>query len=140
MFYQYENSLYFGQISGTIKGLPTKISLPSGEKKQVSWGVAETDGQRESMMVGHDMGRNTAVDVTVAADAVTEEQAYTAQMVAVFSDGSRRERRVEGIMQRRYLDIIRPEFSKLYEIRNVKKSGEIGFIDSQNVITLSVHL
>ena len=35
----------------------------------------------------------------------------------MFPDGARRERRVEGVVQRRYLNNIRPEYSRVYRIK-----------------------
>ena len=46
IFYQYEKSLYFGHIRGTIRGLPGRVRLPSGENKVVVWGMMATDKQR----------------------------------------------------------------------------------------------
>ena len=39
------------------RGLPSRVCLPTGERREVQWGVAETSTQRESVMVGHDMRR-----------------------------------------------------------------------------------
>ena len=117
IFYQYQKSLYLGHIRGTIRGLPGRVRLPSGENKVVVWGMMDTDKQRESIMVGYDMEKNTAVDVTINADSVMEEQPFSGLLVSIFHDGSHREREVEGVMQNQYLDKIQPEYSKLYEIK-----------------------
>ena len=66
--YTYEKSLYFGHIKGVIKGLPTKIKMPTGESRSVIWGRTETDKQGESMMVEYNMDKNTAVDFEIIAD------------------------------------------------------------------------
>ena len=63
--------------------------------------------QSESMMVGHDMKQNSAVDVMVSCEEVEEVQQYTGTLVAVFPDGSERERRVEGTRVVRRLEDIR---------------------------------
>ena len=118
--YTYEKSLYFGHIKGTIKGLPTKVKLPTGEKKTVTWGRREDDRQQESIMVGHNMNKNTAVDIEVEAQLVTEEQPWRGRMTAVFSDGSQREREVEGVTLTSYLDMIQPSYSVLYLIKEQK--------------------
>ena len=117
LFYQYEKSLYFGHIRGTIRGLPGRVRLPSGENKVVVWGMMDMDKQRESIMVGYDMEKNSAVDVEIVADSVMEEQPFSGLLVSIFPDGSRREREVEGVMQSKYLDRIHPEYSKLYQIK-----------------------
>jgi len=117
LFYQYEKSLYFGHIRGTIRGLPGRVKLPSGENKVVVWGMMDTDKQRESIMVGFDMDKNSAVDVEVVADCVMEEQPFSGMLVSIFPDGTHREREVDGIMQSKYLDRIHPEYSKLYQIK-----------------------
>ncbi len=89
-----------------MQGLPVRVHLPSGEKKSLAWGVADTARQTESLMVGYDMTPNSAVDVVVSAVAVAEEQPYAATLVAIFGDESRRERRVEGVLVSHYLDTI----------------------------------
>jgi hypothetical protein len=101
-----------------MQGLPVRVHLPSGEKKSLAWGVADTARQTESLMVGYDMTPNSAVDVVVSAVAVAEEQPYAATLVAIFGDESRRERRVEGVLVSHYLDTIRPEYSQLYLIKD----------------------
>ncbi len=68
-------------------------------------------------MVGHQLRHNTAVDVSVVGVRVTEEHTYRGTLTSVFPDGARRERRVEGVLQRRYLNNIRPEYSRVYRIK-----------------------
>ena len=121
--YTYEKTLYLGHIQGTIKGLPTRVNLPTGEKKTIIWGQRENDKQQESIMVGHNMEKNTAVDITVVAQLVTEEQPWQGRMVAVFSDGSEREREVEGVTIMSHLDNIQPTYSVLYQIREQQAPG-----------------
>ena len=53
------------QVSGMIKALPTTIRLSNGETQSVPWGLPETSKQRETMMVGHDLKHQTAVDVFI---------------------------------------------------------------------------
>ena len=48
-----------------IKALPTTIRLSNGETQSVPWGLPETSRQRETMMVGHDLKHQTAVDVYI---------------------------------------------------------------------------
>ena len=115
--YTYEKTLYFGHIQGTIKGLPTRVNLPTGEKKTITWGQRENDKQQESIMVGHNMEKNTAVDIRVEAQLVTEEQPWQGRLRAVFRDGSEREREVEGVTIMSHLDNIQPTYSVLYQIK-----------------------
>ena len=68
-------------------------------------------------MVGHNMEKNTAVDISVVAQLVTEEQPWQGRMRAVFSDGSVREREVEGVTIMSHLDNIEPNYSVLYQIK-----------------------
>ena len=68
-------------------------------------------------MVGHNMEKNTAVDISVVAQLVMEEQPWQGRMRAVFSDGSVREREVEGVTIMSHLDNIQPTYSVLYQIK-----------------------
>ena len=125
MFYQNEKSLYLGQIKGSIRGLPALVKMPSGDTKVIVWGMVEKDKQRESIMVGYDMPKNSAIDVEVVADLLLDEQPYTGILIAFFPDGSQREREVEGVMQNRYLDKIHPQYSKLYQIKEQVREHQV---------------
>ena len=41
-----------------------------------------------------------------------------ATLVSIFPGGARRERRVSGVIQRKYLNNIRPEYSRVYRIKD----------------------
>jgi len=117
MFYQNFESLYLGHLKGTIRGLPGRARMPTGETRELVWGMVDSSTQSESIMVGHDMEKNSAVDVEVIAMEVNEEQPYTGLLVSIFPDGSSRDREVEGVMQRSYLDRIQPHYSELHMIK-----------------------
>ena len=115
--YTYVASEYYSHVAGTVKGLPVEIKLPSGEVKSRLWGMRDTRKQTESIMVGFDMQQNSAVDVRVVCDSIKLEQPFSGTLVAVFPDGSERTRQVEGSMVLESLQNIRPEYSKLYQIK-----------------------
>ena len=48
-----------------IRALPTNIRLSNGETQSVLWGLPEKSKQRETMMVGHKLKHQTAVDVSI---------------------------------------------------------------------------
>jgi len=119
--YELKKSEYYGQVSGMIKALPTTIRLSNGETQSVPWGLPETSKQRETMMVGHDLKHQTAVDVFIVADKITLESPYRATLTSIFPDGTRRQRKnVEGVLQRKYLNNIRAEYSQVREIKQIK--------------------
>ena len=72
-------------------------------------------------MVGHSLQHYRAVDVSVVGVRITEETPYRATLTAIFPDGSRRQRQIEGVVQRIYLDNIRPEYSRVYHIKEASK-------------------
>lgn len=115
--YTYEKSLYFGHIRGAIKGLQTKIKMPTGETRSMIWGRAESDKQTESMMVEYSMDKNTAIDIEILAEKVSEEQLWSGILVAIFADGSRREREVQGVTLTSFLDLISPSYSAPHRIK-----------------------
>eukprot|EP00093_Oithona_nana_P010170 10170.XXX_280210_281716_1 [CDS] Oithona nana genome sequencing. len=120
--YEYEKSEYYGQIPGMIRALPASIRLPNGQVQSVLWGLPEKSVQHETIMVGHALQHFRAVDVSVVGVRITEETPYRASLTAVFPDGSRRERHIEGVVQRIYLDNIRPEYSRVYHIKEASKA------------------
>ena len=67
-------------------------------------------------MVGHPLKHHTAVDVSIVGVRITEESPYKATLTSIFDDGTRRQRTVEGVSQRKYLNNIRPEYSRVYQV------------------------
>ena len=102
-----------------IRALPTTIRLANGETQSVLWGLPEKSEQEETLMVGHALKHFSAVDVSVVGVRITEEIPYKATLTAIFPDGTRRQRsNVEGVLQRKYLNNIRPEYSRVYRIKD----------------------
>ena len=57
----------------------------------------------------------------VVADKITLESPYRATLTSIFPDGTRRQRKnVEGVLQRKYLNNIRAEYSQVREIKQIK--------------------
>ena len=106
-----------------ITALPTTIRLPSGQGQSVLWGLAEKSQQHETIMVGHALKHFRAVDVSVVGVRITEETPYRATLSAIFPDGSRRQRQIDGVVQRIYLDNIRPEYSRVYHIKEAASAA-----------------
>ena len=100
-----------------LRALPTSIRLPHGQIQSVLWGLAEKSQQHETIMVGHSLQHYRAVDVSVVGVRITEETPYKATLFSIFPDGSRRKRVIDGVVQRIYLDNIRPEYSRVYRIK-----------------------
>ena len=105
-----------------LRALPTSIRLPNGQIQSVLWGLAEKSQQHETIMVGHALQHFRAVDVSVVGVRITEETPYRATLSAIFPDGSRRQRTIEGVLQRIYLDNIRPEYSRVYHIKEATET------------------
>ena len=105
-----------------LRALPTSIRLPNGQGQSVLWGLPEKAQQHETIMVGHALQHFRAVDVSVVGVRITEETPYRATLSAVFPDGSRRQRKIEGVVQRIYLDNIRPEYSRVYHIKEANSA------------------
>ena len=114
-----------------IRALPTTIRLPNGQVQSILWGLPEKSQQHETIMVGHSLQHNKAVDVSVVGIRITQENPYRATLTSVFPDGSRRQRIIEGVVQSIYLDNIRPEYSRVYHIKeSVASSSSSGIISS----------
>ena len=60
-------------------------------------------------------------DTFLVADKITLESPYRATLTSIFPDGTRRQRKnVEGVLQRKYLNNIRAEYSQVREIKQIK--------------------
>ena len=119
----YKSKYSKSQFFVCISALPTTIRLPSGQGQSVLWGLAEKSQQHETIMVGHALKHFRAVDVSVVGVRITEETPYRATLSAIFPDGSRRQRRIDGVVQRIYLDNIRPEYSRVYHIKEASAAS-----------------
>ena len=59
------------------------------------------------------------------ADKITVESPYRATLTSIFPDGTRRQRKnVEGVMQRKYLNNISADYSRVYEINELKPKAQ----------------
>ena len=91
--------------------------MPTGETRSMIWGRTESDKQTESMLVEHSLDKNSAIDIEILAEKVSEEQLWSGILVAIFADGSRRERQVEGVTLTSFLDMISPSYSEPHRIK-----------------------
>ena len=77
---------------------------------------------------------NDCLYCIIVADKITVESPYRATLTSIFPDGTKRQRkRVEGVLQRKYLNNIRPEYSRVYEIKQVKARAKKYNEDDFNV-------
>lgn len=113
------------QVPGMIRALPTTIRLPNGQVQSILWGLPEKSTQHETLMVGNSLKHYRAVDVSVVGVRITEEAPYKATLTAIFPDGSRRQRTIDGVAQRIYLNNIRPEYSIVYQIKESVQSSQL---------------
>ena len=116
--YDYDKSDYYGQVPGMIRALPTSIREFDGRVHSIRWGLPENSHQKETLMVGHSLRHQSAVDVSIVGIRITEEEPYSAVLTSVFPDGSKRQRKINGVLQRKYLNNIRPEYSRVYRIKD----------------------
>ena len=103
-----------------IRALPTQISLSNGEVQSLLWGLPKKSTQEETLMVGHALKHYTAVDVSVVGELITEEIPYKGTLTSLFDDpdNTRRTRNnVSGVLQKKYLNNIRPVYSQVYKIK-----------------------
>lgn len=82
------------QIPGSIRALPATVRLPEGQTSHLLWGLPQRSLQRETLMVGHSLRHQSAVDVRVVGVRVTEETPYSGVLASVYADGDRRTRYV----------------------------------------------
>ncbi len=71
-------------MPGTIRALPAQVLLPGGQVSHLLWALPERTTQRETLMVGHPLRHQSAVDVSVVAVRVTEERPYAGRRAAMY--------------------------------------------------------
>ena len=89
------------QIPGMIRALPAIVRLHDGRVHSTLWGLPETKEKEETLMVGHSLRHQSAVDVSIVGVRVVEEHNYRGTLTSVFPGGARRQRKVEGLLQKK---------------------------------------
>ena len=70
-----------------------------------------------------------SICLLLVGESITVESPYRATLTSIFPDGTKRQRHnVEGVLQRKYLNKISPEYSRVYKIKDsvVITKGESG--------------
>ena len=78
------NLYAFCQVPGTIRALPATIRAANGQIHSILWGLPERSRQKETLMVGHSLKHQSAVDVSVVGVRVTEEHVYEGTLITIF--------------------------------------------------------
>ncbi|KAK8400919.1 hypothetical protein O3P69_002590 [Scylla paramamosain] len=111
--YTMTEMLYWGNVRGTVKGLASKVTGPGGQVwDMVTWGVNNDYRRMVPQTVSLEVPAGAAVDVELVGVIHKYDSPYTAQLTAVYEDGTRRSRPVSSLHQHEYLAELRADFSR----------------------------
>ncbi|MPC74196.1 Protein unzipped [Portunus trituberculatus] len=111
--YTVTDVVYWGNVRGTVKGLSSKVTGPGGQVwDMVTWGVNNDYKRVVPQAVSLEVPAGAAVDVQLVGVMHMYDSPYTAQLTAVYEDGTRRSRPVSSLHQHEYLAELRADFSR----------------------------
>lgn len=116
--YVSQEKIYWGRVRGTITGLTSTVTEPSGVKREITWGVENELDHMEQQKVEYNLPAGAAVQVKLIAVMRKYEAPYSALLTAIYSDSVRRSWSIEGLHIHNYLAELRAEFSKPYYLTN----------------------
>ncbi|XP_068239486.1 protein unzipped-like [Palaemon carinicauda] len=117
--YPVKEMLYWGRIRGTITGLQAIVVEPSGNEREITWGI---DNELESLKqeeVKYQLPGEASIDVTLVAVIHKYEAPYTAKLNSLYSDGVKRTHPISGLHIHRRLVELRADFSQPYFTSNL---------------------
>ncbi|XP_066961150.1 protein unzipped-like isoform X1 [Macrobrachium rosenbergii] len=131
--YPEKEMLYWGRIRGTITGLQAIVMDPSGNEREITWGI---DNELESLrqqMVSYELPGEASIDVKLVAVIHKYEAPYSAKLTSLYSDGETRQHPISGLHIHNRLAELRADFSQPYFTSNLTEiPGE--YIPSQILI------
>ena len=94
--YRWSGFEYWGNVGGTVKGLPTAAE----GSKHFKWGLHSKPDLVEQQVIEHRLQNNTGVNITVTGVRVRRDTWYTCTLHSVYRDGSLRVHNISAVMTR----------------------------------------
>ncbi|XP_042216192.1 uncharacterized protein LOC121862182 [Homarus americanus] len=125
--------VYWGRVRGTITGLETTVMDPSGNVKEITWGIENELAHMVQQLVKFKLPPGAGINVDLIAVMHKYEAPYLAKLTAVYEDEVRRSRTITGLHIHTYLAELRANFSRpFYLSDNTEIEGE--FLTSQILV------
>ena len=94
--YSWEGEETWGNIGGTVRGLP--VTVTRDHRLTHTWaGLTSNTSQQERLEVRLELEAGTGLNITVLGQLLSVDQVYSAALLSVFADGSLAVREVRGV-------------------------------------------
>lgn len=131
--YAAKEIIYWGRIRGTITGLQSSVIDPSGNQRDIVWGIENELDHLEQQLVEYELPGEASVNVTLVAVMHKYEAPYAAMLTSMYSDNQTRQHSITGLHIHTRLAELRADFSQPYFTENKTEiTGE--YIPSQILI------
>lgn len=119
--YTVEESMYWGRVAGTVVGRPATVTDPSGNVKDLTWGIDNMFSRADEQGVKFELPAETAVNFTLIAVMKKYESPYSAKLTAIYEDGEQRSRMIIGLHIHYYVNEMKVFFDRPYYLANDTK-------------------
>ncbi len=117
--YNASTSYYWGQLPGLIKAVPASAAnLAEAKKVHFKWGLPLASERQRILEVSANMLPGTSVDARASAVRTFTEVPYSAKLVAVYADGQRKKRLVNGTYVEQQLAEVSTEYGAPFFTHN----------------------
>ncbi|KAK8733317.1 hypothetical protein OTU49_006578 [Cherax quadricarinatus] len=131
--YTAKEIIYWGRVRGTIIGLETTVTDPSGNIRDITWGIENELDHLVQQKVEFELPAGAGVNVKLIAVMRKYEALYSAKLTAVYGDGERRPRSINGLHMHTHLTELKAHYSRPYYLsNNTEIEGE--FLTSEILI------
>ena len=110
---------YWGQFPGLIKALPSSSqTFGSPHKMTFKWGLPLSFTRHRILEVSRVLQPGTSVQVSASAWKTTTEVPFTAKLVAIYEDGKRRKKQINGTYLETVLSEVKTDYGAPYYTHN----------------------
>jgi len=110
--------VYWGRVKGTLAGRNALVVTPEGEHRHLVWGDQNELDRAHQLLLEADLPPGTGCNARVLATIRKTEAPYTGKLIAVYADGGRLERTIQGLHMDQRLIELRAVYSSPYYLHN----------------------
>ena len=110
--------VYWGRVKGTLAGRNALVVTPDGEQRHLVWGDQNELDRAHQLLLEADLPAGTGSIARVLATIRKTEAPYTGKLTAIYADGGRLTRAIQGLHMDQRLIELRAVYSPPYYLHN----------------------
>lgn len=110
--------VYWGRVKGTLAGRNALVVTPEGEQRHLVWGDQNELDRAHQLLLEADLPPGTGSNARVLATIRKTEAPYTGKLTAIYADGGRLARTIQGLHMDQRLIELRAVYSPPYYLHN----------------------